>query len=212
MVAKILLSSDLEVLRNTINKYLSEKGLKLNHPDVFYLESGEKLGVEQAKKIKEFLSIKPFQAKGRGVVLENASLLTHEAQNALLKTLEELPEQTIFIMGATNDSSFLPTALSRCEIITLKSKETFNPTKTDSDIEKLLDATFEERFEYIEKLKDKELFLKELVSFFHYNLSKYQNQSFFLSELLEAEKWSVSNVNIRAILEYLMLIMPEASR
>lgn len=209
MIAKILICSNLETLKGTINNYLSKIGLKVNHPDLLYFQKGEKLGIEQARKIKEFLSIKPFKAKGSGVVLEDASVLTHEAQNALLKTLEELPEKTLLLLGAENEHTFLPTVLSRCEIVIP------NPTKNpdssslpDNDIERLLNSTLDQRFEYIEKLKDKEKFLKDLVNYFQQHLLENLDNQFFFGELIESEEWAASNVNIRAILEYLMLIIP----
>lgn len=222
MVAKILISPDINILREEITKTLAshmESG-NTNQPDVLYLEAGEKLGVEQAKKIRGHLSFKPFQAKGRGVVLEDASSLTVEAQNALLKTLEELTEDALFIMGTSNEHNFLPTVLSRCEVVRLqlpKLQAKNNPTSEvgyEKDINKLLEANMPERFEYVEKLKDKQEFLQALVQYFHQTLASHMSSGNvdymkFTKELLEAEKWASSNVNIRAILEYLMLIMPQ---
>lgn len=75
------------------------------------------------------------------------------------------------------------------------------------DIEKLIGSSIEERFEFIEKLKDKESFLLSLVAYFH---KKLPSNAEFVKELLQAEKWAKQNVNIRAILEYLMLKMPTA--
>lgn len=205
MLAKLLISPNLEIRTGEIDKILSELELSTNHPDLLYLASDSKLGVEQAKKIREHLSFKPFQAKGRGVVLEDASSLTVEAQNALLKTLEELQQKNLFIMGAPNEYNFLPTILSRCEVIRLQN----NPTSEvgfKKDIETLISSNISERFEYVEKLKDKEEFLQALAQYFHQKLPAYQG---FTAELLEAEKWAASNVNTRAILEYLMLIIPQ---
>lgn len=207
MVAKILISPSLEFRVAETEKILSTVNLTPNHPDLLYLPNESKLGVEQAKKIREFLSFKPFQAKGRGVVLEDTSKFTPEAQNALLKTLEELPQDALFIMGAPNEHNFLPTVLSRCEVIRLQlpKLQTKQLPKLYEDIEKLIKADITERFEYIEKLKDRSEFLQALIKYFHQRLPTNQG---FTKELLEAEKWASSNVNIRAILEYLILIIP----
>lgn len=209
VVAKVLISPSLESRVAESNKILASAGLALNHPDLLYLPYDSKLGVEQAKEIRGHLSFKPFQSSGRGVVLEDASNLTPEAQNALLKTLEELPENALFIMGASSEHNFLPTVLSRCEIIRLDLPN--NPLSTsdvehfEKEIERLLKSDIPERFEYIEKLKDKEEFLQALVQYFHQKLPTHQD---FAAELLQAENWTAHNVNLRAILEYLMLIMP----
>jgi len=191
-----------------------------NHPDVLYFPDESKLGIAEVRKIKEHFSLKPYQAKGRTVVLEDATKLTIEAQNALLKTLEELPADALFILGADSDSKLLPTVLSRCEIVILEATKLPIESKRDSiaslqsDIERLLESSISERFEYMEKLKDREEFLHALVQYFHQTLSVHpggvHSDVEFLKELLQAEEWAKQNVNIRAILEYLMLKLPPA--
>lgn len=215
MIARVLISPDLEIRKEEINK---SSPLQLNHPDLLYFPSDSKLGVAQAKEIREFFSIKPYQAKGRVVVMEDAGKLTMEAQNALLKTLEEPPEEAILILGADSETNFLPTILSRCEIVTIRGTDLVaRGLTTDEvytkDIANLLTQDIAERFEYIEKLKDqkkREAFLKALTVYFHQDLRSYSSggNTDFLRELLQAEEWAETNVNIRGILEYLMLKMP----
>lgn len=216
MIARLLISSSserrIEEIGNILVSHLGslpagKAGDNTNHPDLLYIKDGEKLGIAEARKIKEHFSLKPYCAKGRVVVLEDASPLTIEAQNALLKTLEELPEEATLILGATSDANFLPTILSRCQVIHLESVASHPSSKTDftQDITKLLSADIEERFGYIERLKNKEGFLKALLLHFHQDV--YKNKD-FLAKLLQAEEWAKHNVNIRAILEYLMLEMP----
>lgn len=221
MIAKIIISTNPETRGEVIKKILSDYKLSPNHPDLLYLPYDSKLGIEQAKKIKDHFSLKPYSAKGSAVVLENGGELTIEAQNALLKTIEELPEDSLFIMGSSSESKLLPTILSRCEVIHLKNLK--NPTSQATptsevgyaevgyaEVEKLLNSSTEQRFEYIEKLKDKEEFLQSLVKYFHQNLASHieSGNVEFLKKLLSAEEWAEHNVNIRAILEYLMLNMP----
>lgn len=205
MIARLLIAPALEVRQKEITKILD---LKKDHPDVLYFESGEKLGIEQARIIKEHFSLKPYSAKGRVVVLEDASTLTIEAQNALLKTLEELPDKGLFILAASSEDKLLPTVLSRCQIIRVQGIG--YRVQGTKDIEKLLLATVEERFEYIEKLKDRKEFLHVLVNYFHQELNVHPGgvHTKFIKELLQAEQWAAQNVNLRAILEYLMLVMP----
>ena len=214
MIARLVISSSSglrkEEIVQTLRLHL--KGIKLNHPDILYFLADSKLGIEQARKIKEHFSLKPYGAKGRAVVLEDAESLTIEAQNALLKTIEELPESAILILGASSDEKFLRTILSRCQIIRIKNQE---PRMKNEEaliaIEELIKKDISERFEYIEKLKDREEFLKALVRYFHQNLHLHLKgvKLNFLKELMQAEKWVKQNVNTRAILEYLMLVMPQ---
>ncbi len=206
MIARLLIGP-LEKRVEEIRLHL--KGVNTNHPDVLYFKAEEKLGIAEARKIKNHFSLKPYSAKGRAVILEDASVMTIEAQNALLKTLEEPPSSAILILAAPSDSKFLPTILSRCQIIRLQAirlQAQGSSQKKTEDIEKLLSSNIEERFEYIEKCKEREEFLHALVSYFRdKNVLKFKS---FIEELLQAEAWAEANVNIRAILEYLMLVMP----
>ena len=211
MIPKLLISSELEERKSEIEEVLLEFGIKNPHPDLLYLPFEAKLGIEQSKAIKDHLTYKPIQAKGKVVVIEDASNLTIEAQNALLKTLEESPKESLIILGVRTEADLLSTILSRCQIIHLQPLPAWNvSSRFQEDIKKLLNSGIPERFAYIEKLTDREAFLKDLTLFFHKDLasqSGIENLK-FIKELLQAEEWAAQNVNIRGILEYLMLVMP----
>ncbi|MCR4305815.1 MAG: hypothetical protein NUV73_01895 [Candidatus Daviesbacteria bacterium] len=227
MIARLLISPAIErrtkEIKNILDSHITpeliaQEGVNVKHPDILYFQAGEKLGIAEARKIKKHFSLKPYSAKGRAVILADASALTTEAQNALLKTLEELPEEALLILATNSDANLLPTVLSRCQIIRLEnptipltpasniSKAGKKAGSDQEDIERLLSADMEERFGYIEKLKNKEEFLKALLLYFHQDVEKNKD---FLIKLLQAEEWAKQNVNIRAILEYLMLVMPK---
>ncbi len=170
-----------------------------------------KLGINEARKIKEHFAFKPIQATGKVVILEDASALTQVAQNTLLKTLEELPENGLVILGADSDSYFLPTILSRCQIIHVPDVSTYpTPGVGSEEIERLINSNLEERFKYIEKLEERGEFLDGLIIFFRNQLVTNSTPAIaqFLNTLLEAKKWSKQNVNQRSILEYLILKLP----
>ncbi len=199
---------------------LTPQKLKKDHVDVLWVED-EKLGVEQAKKIRQHLSLKPYSTKGRVVVVLNTHLMTPDAQNSLLKTLEEPPQEAIILLGADSDKNILPTILSRVQTIFLEKTNDYKLQTTEkkentavdsgrwtADIERLLSNSIEQRFEFIEKLEDKEAFLKALLEYFHSNLPEHHKYSEFSKELMKAEEWVGANGNLRAILEYLMLRMP----
>ena len=214
MIARLYISTNIN--KRVVASHIGSG--KLNHPDVLYFEQDSKLGIAEARKITEHFSLKPYSAKGRTVIIEEAGDLTPEAQNALLKTIEELTRDALLILGASSDANFLPTVLSRCEIVRLETTGLAGgePTTYEvyiKEIEKLLDSSFENRFEYVEKIKNKEEFLHCLVYFFRQEMLKnaYKKPDVlqFLKELLPAEQWAKQNVNIRAILEYLMLVMPK---
>lgn len=212
MIAKLLISPLLENRVEEIGKLLMEQNFSQNHPDLIYFADEEKLGVEAAKKIRQHLSLKPYSAEGRIVVVESAHNLTVDAQNSLLKTLEEPPESAIIILGAEKESQLLPTILSRCQLHFL-SDQTKSVKASDftQEIEDLFGKSVEEKFIYIEKLEEKEEFLKALVIFFREKMQQDPKYSYFVKELLKVEEWQNSNVNIRGILEFLMLKMPTSN-
>jgi DNA polymerase III delta prime subunit len=223
VITKILISPFYKDRVEKIKKIIQSYNLTFPHPDLLYFDDSKKLGVEQAKKIREFLSLKPYQSNVKAVVVESTQNMTFDAQNSLLKTLEEPAEETVILLSANSEHSLLPTILSRCEIIFLesssakasadKSKESEKSNDLTKDIEKLISYSVEERFDYIEKLEEKEEFFKSLVFYFHQNIAARKISTNpktleFAKKLLEAEKWQKANGNLRAILEYLVMNLP----
>ncbi|MBR4283265.1 MAG: DNA polymerase III subunit [Anaerotignum sp.] len=93
-----------------------------NHPDVIYfqaLEKPPKYTIEDVRKqIVETVDLKPFQYEKKIYIIEKADTLNVQAQNALLKTLEEPPAHVMFLLLAERAEAFLPTILSR--VVTMK--------------------------------------------------------------------------------------------
>lgn len=83
---------------------------------------GKSIGIESVRELEHFLSLKVPRAAAynRAIIIENAEQLTIEAQNALLKTLEEPPEATIIILTASHEHSLLPTINSRVQTIVVQ--------------------------------------------------------------------------------------------
>ncbi len=98
-----------------------------NHPDVIYVTSQKKtLGVDEIRgQILETVDIKPYHYDKKIYIIHQAHTMTVQAQNALLKTLEEPPAYAVFLLLAENTEAFLPTVLSRT--VTLK----INPLSED---------------------------------------------------------------------------------
>lgn len=91
-----------------------------NHPDVIYVRGEKKtLGVEEIREqILETVDLKPYQYARKIYIIEKADTMTVQAQNALLKTLEEPPAYALFLLLAQREELFLPTILSR--VVTMK--------------------------------------------------------------------------------------------
>lgn len=210
MAPILVVSPEIELRIEYVRQILAENKLAESHPNLLWLGEEEKLGVEAAKKIREHLSLKPYQGTHQAVVIIKADNLTPESQNSLLKTLEEPAEDAIIILGTSFEEQLLTTLLSRCQVVRVLDEGSKIEGKFKKKIEKLLSESTEEKFVFIEKLEEKEKFLEELITHFremhHHKPSKQLNQ--FLADLILAQKWAQANVNLRAILEYLMLRMP----
>jgi len=90
-----------------------ERGL---HPDVVVLEPGDSgsIKVDPVRDVIDRAGYRPFEGRRRVVIIDQADALVPQAQNALLKTLEEPPSSSVFILVSAWADSLLPTVLSRC--------------------------------------------------------------------------------------------------
>ncbi len=75
------------------------------------------IGVDQVREIERAVSLSPFEGRSRVVIIDPADAMTTEAQNALLKTLEEPPPQVVFVLVSAHEDRLLPTVHSRCRRI-----------------------------------------------------------------------------------------------
>lgn len=88
-----------------------------NHPDLIVLDSREKtsIGVDEIReRIADTVSIKPFASDRKVYIILEADKMTVQAQNSLLKTLEEPPSYAVFILATAHDRQLLSTIHSRC--------------------------------------------------------------------------------------------------
>ena len=84
------------------------------------LDDARSIKVEQIRELQGSLSLAPYEARYRIALLLNFQEATPNAQNALLKTLEEAPPKVILILTADSVENLLPTIVSRCEILRLR--------------------------------------------------------------------------------------------
>ena len=84
------------------------------HPDfVFVPPDGTSLKIDQIRAVKEFAYKKPALSRRKVIVLDDAHTMTRESANALLKVLEEPPQDTHFILVSEGKEALLPTIISR---------------------------------------------------------------------------------------------------
>lgn len=89
-----------------------------NQPDFMQIgPDGNSIKIEQIRELQKRIQEKPIISSKKVYIIDDADLMTQEAQNCLLKTLEEPPEFSTIILIGANENSFLPTIKSRCMIL-----------------------------------------------------------------------------------------------
>lgn len=94
-----------------------------NQPDIIYVqhEKPNLIGVDDIRaQLNNSIAIKPYSSKYKVYIVDEAEKMNQQAQNALLKTIEEPPAYGIILLLTTNADSFLPTILSRCITLNIK--------------------------------------------------------------------------------------------
>src|SRR5688572_1659368 len=86
------------------------------HPDVLIVEPGDSgaIKVDQVRDLIDRAAYRPFEGRRRVVIIDEADALVSAAQNALLKTLEEPPSLSVFMLITARPDALLPTVRSRC--------------------------------------------------------------------------------------------------
>lgn len=99
------------------------QALSDNQPDIIRVthEKPGSIGVDDIRaQINGDIAIKPYSSPRKIYIVNEAEKMTVQAQNALLKTLEEPPAYAVILLLTTNVNAFLPTILSRCVVLNMK--------------------------------------------------------------------------------------------
>lgn len=86
-----------------------------SHPDVVEIDAASNNGVDQVRDLIEKVTYAPLKGRYKVYIIDEVHMMTDAAFNALLKTIEEPPEDVIFILCTTEPYKVLPTILSRCQ-------------------------------------------------------------------------------------------------
>jgi len=158
-------------------KLINGENFDLGHPDLILIEpkGGAPIQIAQIRELIRKLSLKPYSAPFKVAIIDQANLMTKEAQHSFLKTLEEPKGRTLLILITEASERLLATISSRCEIIK------FSPVK-EVEIksylrEKLSDKDWEEASKFClgrpgeavdfisnpQKLENRKKIIKELI-------------------------------------------------
>ncbi len=97
--------------------------LSKNQPDIIYVshEKPNTISVDDIRvQVNNDVAIKPYSSKYKVYIINEAEKMTPQAQNAILKTLEEPPAYAVIMLLVSNVNTLLPTILSRCVVLNMK--------------------------------------------------------------------------------------------
>lgn len=220
----LILGNNQENIKEEVKKLISllwEKDFdidnSINNPDIHILKSQniKSVGIQDVKDLQKEMIFSPYKEKVQIALIPQAEKLTVEAQNSLLKVLEEGGESTAYILTTNSEKSILPTVISR-------SMKIYCKEGTEKGVEysyhKVLEKNMLEAFDEIEKIsKDKEKveeFLRALELYYQdilkQDIKKHNDTrsvSESIKEILKTRQRIAANGNKRLLLENLFLVL-----
>ena len=188
-----------------------------NNPDFAYIEpEGKVIKIEQIRTMQTKIIEKPVNSNKKVYIINDADTMTKEAQNCLLKTLEEPPEYIVIILIVSNENNMLNTIKSRCMKISfekINDKEIMKYLENYCDIENINDTILKMCDGSIGKcltVKDKIQEYKEIEKIFSKIVENHNGSIINIlncSELLYKNK-----ENINEYLDYINVILYEYSK
>lgn len=174
-------------------------------------EKKQSIGIENVKELREWSKTKPYKALSKAAVIFSAEVMTEEAQNSILKILEEPSFSLTIILTCRNYQSLLPTVVSRCEKITDNAGE-------KGSISEFTKLKVSEKLIYIRKLVENKKkhknneeiteFLVNLLYFYREKLLKNGNikdTSFNIKLIHETDRMIKANVLPKLALENMVI-------
>lgn len=160
------------------------RALGVSDNDIYEIDAASNRGIDDIREIRDGVNVLPFESKYKVYIIDEVHMLTKEAFNALLKTLEEPPSHVIFVLATTETDKIPETVLSRCQIFSFKKpnrevlkthvakvakKEGYTLEVGVSDLVALLgDGSFRDTLGILQKVisssKDEKITIKEVES------------------------------------------------
>lgn len=201
----------LEILLNNLNLDISQ-----NSPDLFTIETTKMsptgkqalISIDDIRSLKKHIFQKPVSAPFKVVIIKDAQNLSQEAQNAILKILEEPPIHAVIVLEAENEFQFLPTILSR--VVKIKSIADISANPKSSFLEKIA----QDNLMRLQKIENPLNYLDNQIIVLYKKLLKavetgdtktQKNIQYAITLCLNAKKMISANVNSKFVLANLFL-------
>jgi DNA polymerase III subunit gamma/tau len=104
--------------------------------DIYEIDAASNRGIDDIRALKESVYTLPYESPYKVYIIDEVHMLTKEAFNALLKTLEEPPEHVVFILATTEQDKLLDTITSRCQVFRFNAPSRKELKDTVKDIAK----------------------------------------------------------------------------
>lgn len=88
--------------------------------DTYEIDAASNRGIDDIRELREAVHTLPYESPRKVYIIDEVHMLTKEAFNALLKTLEEPPEHVVFILATTEPEKLLDTITSRCQVFSFR--------------------------------------------------------------------------------------------
>ena len=178
--------------------------LSLKHPDIIIISPKKaSIGISEVNHLSFWAYTKPYSNDYKYVIIESADLLTVQAQNSLLKIIEEPPIFTQFFLFVENHFNLLPTIISRSELINHKKE-----LKNNNDIKSFLNLNLIEKFKVTDSLTKKPVilisnFIDDLIIY----LRSLDMNTEIISKLLDSKLALKRNVSKKLLLDNIVLML-----
>lgn len=175
------------------------KDIGCNPEDIIEIDAASNRGIDEIRELREAVRTAPFSSPYKVYIVDEAHMLTKEAANALLKTLEEPPSHVIFILATTDPEKLPQTIVSRCQKIVFK----------QPDIKTLAD-----RLVYVSTQEGKKLLTESGELLARHGKGSYRDALGMLEQVLAISSKEVVHADVVSLLgtpnQELLLILLES--
>ena len=100
------------------------RAIETSEKDLYEIDAASNRGIDDIRELRDGVAVLPFDSKYKVYIIDEVHMLTKEAFNALLKTLEEPPKHAVFILATTEIDKLPETIVSRCQSFTFRKPST----------------------------------------------------------------------------------------
>ncbi|MFQ5492614.1 MAG: hypothetical protein ACE5DX_00425 [Candidatus Dojkabacteria bacterium] len=212
--SRIISTNSQDFAEERLNEIRSELGIDFDSVSDYYKihpkEGTLSIGIDQMRSFKAWACLKPYAATCKLGVIFNGELMTIEAQNSILKLLEEPPQSTYLVIVTSDHHRLLATVKSRCELIaSIETRSNEGELPGRSRVEALL------QIEELLKIKDRTVrqqkvigMLTRMLQYYRHSLRRGEDSANSLQQIArigQTVKMLRGNVSYRLALENLII-------